>query len=191
MVAVGLGELKQFLFRVAVGAVGIILGHPEPGHHRPARRDGVEDEELAVRAVVGVEREPQQPFLVVLAPDHVPEVEKDFRFLGVRPVREDADAAVLLDDEHPVRAVAGVGELDGARELQVGERLLDSQGGLRVRRTHEARRVHRNELVHGRARCRGRLLAFVPVCRGFRSRDRQRDPQTQEGGGPRHENSSS
>ena len=121
----------------------------------PRRGDGVEDEELAVRAVVGVEREPQQPLLVVLASDHVPEVEEHLRFLRLRPVREDADAAVLLDDEHPVRAVTGVGELNRADELQAGERPLDSQGGLDIRRTHEARRVHRNELVDGRPQASG------------------------------------
>jgi hypothetical protein len=96
----------------------VVLAQPEPRHHVDLvlllRR--VEDEHLAVLLELRVERHPQQPFFirVVVVLNPVLDIQEHLRLGRLLVVREDVNRALLDGDEHAVRAVAGVGQHDGA-----------------------------------------------------------------------------
>lgn len=97
----------------------------------------VVNKELAVAQpiVIRVERQAEQPFLVVPATvraiDLGADVEKRFLVAGLRVVGERLDDALLLGDEQEVAEVVGRGHLDGTGEFQLGKSHLDGQPGQR------------------------------------------------------------
>ena len=86
-----------------------------------------------------MEGQAHHAFFVFDQLDDLAPIEKDFAVLlgRVGPIRKDVDDPLLRDDEDPVRAVAGMGDLQRALESQIRKRLFDLQRRQRIGRAHQ------------------------------------------------------
>ena len=104
---------EQHLRRRGVRAARV-TGDAVLSDHRGAPPIGVEHEESAVRDVVGMEGQTQQPALVGTRVDDGTDVQERVR--GEPAVGDDANAAFLLDHKQAPRSVSRVSGEDGPDE---------------------------------------------------------------------------
>ncbi len=103
VVFVGLCVGEELDLAGRITFVRIILARNKLRDDRaPGRIGGVVQEEETVFTEPGVERQPEEPFLIPLAVDAVRDVQKDLCLPDVGPILEDIDAAPLLDHEQAV-----------------------------------------------------------------------------------------
>jgi hypothetical protein len=112
MVPVGLLEAKDFQLGGRVSLIGVVLADLEPRNNvcQPLRLQRLENAEIPVFPESGVEREPQETFLVgiVVVGDAIMDVEQNGRFRRCLFIGKSVDHTVLRGDKNAVRAVAGV-----------------------------------------------------------------------------------